>query len=407
MWKHLERLGGGIGTRGPGETQLETDRRLARTPHLADQPRACARTRATARTMRKGRSRSAMPSVSLAGYTNVGKSTLLNALTGPQVSIANRLFETLDPTTRAFDHLRPHVPADRHGRLHPQAAARARRGVRLDARGDAPRRPAAARRRRLGAGGRAGGPDAGGRGGARRDRGADDLPRLLVLNKIDRCDEVGAPAPAQPPPRRRARLGAARARASTRSRPRSPSTSRAATSTSSCSSRTTEGALLAELYALGSPIEREDEADGVRVRAHLPLGLAERYARFRVPYPREAGGRGERGGSCASRRCATVPPCRPRLCTTMPASTSSPPRLRRSTPGDGRRWDAASPSSSRRAVRAGRARARAWRRATASRSLNGPGLIDAGYRGEIRVMLHNTDAERRSRSSPACASPSW
>jgi GTP-binding protein HflX len=108
LWTHLERLGagrmdGGIGTRGPGESQIETDRRLARDriTALRRQLGGVERNRAV---MRAERERAALPSVALAGYTNAGKSTLLNAVTGAGVGVGERLFHTLDPTTRAFSY---------------------------------------------------------------------------------------------------------------------------------------------------------------------------------------------------------------------------------------------------------------------------------------------------------------
>jgi GTP-binding protein HflX len=103
MWQHLERLGGGIGTRGPGESQLETDRRLARR-RVGQLRRRLKELERRRDTQRKARRRGETPVVALAGYTNAGKSTLLNALTDASVSVDDRLFETLDPTTRGFAH---------------------------------------------------------------------------------------------------------------------------------------------------------------------------------------------------------------------------------------------------------------------------------------------------------------
>jgi GTPase len=102
LWTHLERLGGGIGTRGPGESQIETDRRLAR-DRISALRRRLAETAKNRGVMRAQREASSIPSVALAGYTNAGKSTLLNALTGAEVGVADRLFQTLDPTTRNFE----------------------------------------------------------------------------------------------------------------------------------------------------------------------------------------------------------------------------------------------------------------------------------------------------------------
>ncbi len=99
QWSHLERLEGRIGTRGPGETQLETDRRLIRDKisHLKREIEQVRRQRAL---HRRQRARQGVPVVSLVGYTNAGKSTLMHALSGADVLVEDRLFATLDPVTR-------------------------------------------------------------------------------------------------------------------------------------------------------------------------------------------------------------------------------------------------------------------------------------------------------------------
>ena len=101
MWDHLSRQTGGIGTRGPGETQLEVDRRRVQ-ERIARLERELESVRKTRAVQRQGRKRHQWPVASVIGYTNAGKSTLLNLLTGADVVAENRLFATLDPTTRSL-----------------------------------------------------------------------------------------------------------------------------------------------------------------------------------------------------------------------------------------------------------------------------------------------------------------
>ncbi len=280
MWQHLERLGGGVGTRGPGESQLETDRRLARrrVSVLKRRLKELGRQRDT---RRKERRRTQVPTIALAGYTNVGKSTLLNALTGSHVSVENRLFETLDPTTRGFEHEgRRYLVTDTVGfirRLPHQLvegfAATLEETLVADivlhvadasARDDQLDSMVAAVEEVL------------------DEIGASELPVQLVLNKIDRLDEVARrrlenrfPDAPQVSAVTGEGLEELKARVAERFANRFEPVRLLIPYD--------EGARLSELYALGAPIEqREDTADGVLVVAKLPRHVLTRYAPFLI-----------------------------------------------------------------------------------------------------------------------------
>ncbi len=160
--------GAGIGGRGPGETKIETDRRRINTK-IAKLRRDLKEMKGTRDTKRQDRQRHAIPSVSIAGYTNAGKSSLLNRLTDAGVLVEDSLFATLDPTTRRTTTADGRdLHDERHRRLRPAPAAPAGRGVPLDAGGGRRRRPDPARRRRVAP--RPRGPDRRGPRGVRRDR---------------------------------------------------------------------------------------------------------------------------------------------------------------------------------------------------------------------------------------------
>jgi len=275
LWTHLERLGAGIGTRGPGESQIETDRRLAR-DRIAALRQKIQRVEKSRGVMRKRRESAYIPQLALAGYTNAGKSSLLAALSGLDVAVGDRPFHTLDPLTRSFGHggsrylltdtvgfieKLPHQLVDAFRATLEEtvlsdlllvvadgSSGEERVGVELTA-----------------------------SEAVLADIGADDKPRITVLNKIDLVD-----------PAERENL-----------RFRWPSAVQVSASTGEgidllkdvIKARLeadmeavdllvpySEGSRLNELHEVASSLSRREEAEGVRVKARLPAGQAYRFA---------------------------------------------------------------------------------------------------------------------------------
>src|SRR5947209_11171660 len=280
LWSHLERLGGGIGTRGPGETQIETDRRLAR-DRIATLRRRLEHVKGTRAVQRAERERAALPTVALVGYTNAGKSTLLNALTGSEVGVRDRLFHTLDPTTRTLRLAgRPYLLTDTVGfisklphQLVDAFAATLEETRRaellahvLDA--SAPEAHAEIMQRSVEE--------------TLEEIGAGERPRVLVLNKIDLLEEQE---------REELRLrypdavlvsgvtGEGLAELGERIELELAHTLRSVELLVPYA----EGGSLAELHDIAGEVSREDTADGVRVRALVPARLADRFSRFAAP----------------------------------------------------------------------------------------------------------------------------
>lgn len=279
LWTHLERLGGGIGTRGPGESQIETDRRLAR-DRIAALKRRLERTKATRRTMRAERERAHLPTVALAGYTNAGKSTLLNALTGAEAPVAHRLFHTLDPMTRAFEiggrtylitdtvgfiRKLPHqlvesfaatlqetIDADLILHVVDAAAPETERYAMIDAVED-----------------------------TLHEIGADERPRMLVLNKVDLLDEDARRELSFRHPDA-IQVSAITDEGLEDLRDGIEARFLATLRTMELLVPYDQGGSLSELHELAGDMERSDTAEGVRVRARVPAGVAPRFERFAV-----------------------------------------------------------------------------------------------------------------------------
>jgi GTPase len=280
MWQHLERLGGGVGTRGPGESQLESDRRQARR-RISLLRRRLKELEKQRSTRRKERLRTETPTVALAGYTNVGKSTLLNALTGADVSVENQLFHTLDPTTRGFDHDgRRYLVTDTVGfirRLPHQLvegfASTLEETLVADVVLhviDASASDEEQDRQREAV------------DDVLHEIGASRLPVEVVLNKIDRVDPLGRRRLANRFPGA-AQVSALTAEGLDELKAQLAHTFEGRWERVRLLVPYEDGGKLSELYALGTPIEeREDTPDGVLVIARVPRRELPRFAPFLI-----------------------------------------------------------------------------------------------------------------------------
>ena len=273
LWQHLERLGGGVGTRGPGETQLEVDRRMIR-ERIAMLRRRLTAVGRSRDLRRRAREQSGLLRVALAGYTNAGKSLLLNALTGAGASTRDRLFETLDSRTRALQHgghemlLSDTVGfiRDLPHQLVEAFASTLDEIVEADvilhvADAAEPRARREARRKAVDA--------------TLAEIGAGAVPRILVLNKCDLLDratydELSAAEPdaVAVSARTGAGLDALRDRLAQTARERLVSFEEMVP--------WSRGDLLAAIHEDGVEITREDGREGALVRALLPRPVAGR-----------------------------------------------------------------------------------------------------------------------------------
>jgi len=284
LWTHLERLGagrmdGGIGTRGPGESQIETDRRLAR-DRIAALRRRLTRLEKTRHTMRARRERSSVPRIALAGYTNTGKSTLLNSTTGAEVGVGDRLFHTLDPTTRSFELSgRTYLLTDTVGfieKLPHQLVEAFKATLEETVLADLILHVvdgAAPEERML--------TDMGAVDAVLEEIGAGDKPRLLILNKADLLDddarhEVGLRHPDA------VLVSALAGEGLDDLRERIEAAFEETLADVELLVPYSEGALLHELYEVAGELERTERDDGVLVHAKVPIAELHRFSNLAV-----------------------------------------------------------------------------------------------------------------------------
>ncbi|HEX2358988.1 MAG TPA: GTPase HflX [Solirubrobacterales bacterium] len=295
LWTHLDALAGGFGgggggrvaTRGPGEAQIEVDRRLAR-DRISALRRRLERTERNRAVMRQRRERAALPVIALAGYTNAGKSTLLNALTGADVGVGERLFHTLDPTTRGFTHDgRRYLLTDTVGfiRKLPHQLVEAFKATLEEtvlsdllvhvvdgSQGEDERAESIAAANSV-----------------LEEIGAGEKPRVLAMNKIDLLDEEQR-GELRLQHRDAILVSAVTGDGLDELRERIAETIRAQLTEVELLVPFEDGDRLSELHEIAGDLEREDRADGVLVRALVPPPVAERFADLVLD------GRGSSGG---------------------------------------------------------------------------------------------------------------